>query len=385
MEKVYFSSYIIFFIIILALIFAIFEIFIFKLISKSYFGLYPILVFSFLNCLTLFILYHSIKGNFYSGGTIISLIILIAGGLVKFFVLSGKFSSNIFLNLLFEIITTVIITFSTFAFERFIFAITSTPESISRSVKENNLLSLRLKMWLGGNDLFLKKPVSVAIQNNNLYALKIFFTSSNDPDILFHALESNLNRNNDWNIIKMMIDFGKENNKSKKECFLYALNYSSKEIKYCLENGYNIKDYPDAILEVIDRHSFHENKDNMEELKQKIDLLISEGADVNNKQNGAKVSPLIFTVMQYPDLKDLIKYLILKGADVNLSADGSADWMNWKDVAAGTTPLMISAKLGHKENIQILLMNGALKNKKDSNGKTAYDYSKKEDLKKMLL
>ena len=93
---------------------------------------------------------------------------------------------------------------------------------------------------------------------------------------------------------------------------------------------------------------------------------------------------MLFCVSQYPDLKEVIKYLISKGANVNLGAEGNAEWMNWIDVAAGATPLMISAKLGDIENIKILLNIGVDKKIKDNKGITAYEYAQSEEVKKML-
>ena len=274
MDKIYFSSYVIFFTIIFALILSIFEIFLFKSQTKSPFNLVQFIIFCLLNSATIFIIYLSIKGNFYSGGAIASGIILIISTLIKIFFLSEKFSSNIIFILLLETGTIAAITLSTFALEKFILTISSTPETVSSSIQENNLFSLRLNMWLGGDYLFLKEPANIASRNNNFDALKILLSSSNDPDILLHALEGNPDRNNDWKIIKLMIDYGKEHNTSKKICFYYSLNYSANELKYCLENGYKIKDYPDAILEAIERHNLVENKNKIDDLKKKIDILL---------------------------------------------------------------------------------------------------------------
>src|SRR5579871_491466 len=78
---------------------------------------------------------------------------------------------------------------------------------------------------------------------------------------------------------------------------------------------------------------------------QRVQILLSEGVDVNERDEGEEQTPLMRAV-QVGDMT-LVKMLIAHGADVRAQDD------------AGNTALMFAAQRGDYQIVQVLLENGA--------------------------
>jgi ankyrin repeat protein len=88
------------------------------------------------------------------------------------------------------------------------------------------------------------------------------------------------------------------------------------------------------------------------------------GADVNAK-NVDGWTPLHEAA--FGGRKEIVELLISNGADVNAKHDGF-----------GTTPLHRAAYRGHKEIVELLIGKGADVNAKNANGETPIDWAKGE-------
>lgn len=129
--------------------------------------------------------------------------------------------------------------------------------------------------------------------------------------------------------------------------YLYEDSYSYEDDEYIYEE--DLVDSPPVIQAV------------MEEDKKKLEQLVAEGADIDEKDAEG------YTALQYAvswgDI-ETAKWLIENGSNVN-----STD--NW-----GSTPLMNAVyNVADVELVELLLTNGADKTLEDSEGKTAYDYA----------
>jgi len=98
--------------------------------------------------------------------------------------------------------------------------------------------------------------------------------------------------------------------------------------------------------------------------------LVKSGADIFAVDNeGVSVFDMAIT---YNNL-DMVKYIIEKGVDVNTTKRKS-----------GFTPLMCASSYGRYDVAKLLLKEGADKQKIDSSGLSAHDYSRKMNKKSIL-
>lgn len=129
--------------------------------------------------------------------------------------------------------------------------------------------------------------------------------------------------------------------------YLYEDSYSYEDDEDLYEE--ELMDYPNVIQAV------------MEEDKEKLEQLVVEGADIDEKDTEG------YTALQYAvswgDI-ETAEWLIENGSNVNTTD-------NW-----GSTPLMNAVyNVADIELVELLLTNGADKTLEDSEGKTAYDYA----------
>lgn len=137
-----------------------------------------------------------------------------------------------------------------------------------------------------------------------------------------------------------------------------------------------------------------------------ISLLVDSGADINSANGYSGDTPLIIAISN--NRPEVVKFLVKKGADVNkanrfgitpfwgLCAKGNFELTNFiidkadinfpgkiferidgkQKIITGVTPLMISAKNGHLDIVELLLKNGAKIRLKDSLGRSVLEYAR---------
>lgn len=272
--------------------------------------------------------------------------------------------------------------------------VSTTPDesALEASVRNNALLKLRVQLWMGGSDTHLQRPVEAAFETRNFDALAILYAYGNDNQLIRYQA-GEMDESTTLKSIELMIVHGKRSNPGYKKCFYYSMHYGLPQLEFALNNGgYAVADFPDAMVEAVVAamtYTFQpeaiKNDNRYDEFDKKIKRLIDYGFDINARTNGSKATALLnFLATGIAEEEKVLQILLHHGADVNLPALGTAEWMNWNDIPAGTTPLMMAVQKGQASYAQILLQAGADKSHKDFTGKTALDYAVDADLKKLL-
>jgi|GEM_PF-6530628 len=262
---------------------------------------------------------------------------------------------------------------------------------LETSVRNDALIKLRFQMWMGGSDVNLQRPVEAAFQTGNMDALAILYAYSNDAQVITYGTEGR-DEVNGPKAMQLLITHGKRSNPAYRQSFYYSLLHGVPELEFALKNGdYPVEDYPDAIVEAVlaaadyASDSAGQTTGFYEDFDRKISLLKDHGFDINGRKNGSNASALMnFLELGNSHEEKVLQILLKHGADVNLPATGNAEWLNWSDFPAGTTPLMMAARLNQVKYARILLDAGADTGRKDSTGKTAFDYATDDDLKSLL-
>ncbi|MCK4635772.1 MAG: ankyrin repeat domain-containing protein [Candidatus Moranbacteria bacterium] len=187
-------------------------------------------------------------------------------------------------------------------------------------------------------------------------------------------------------------------------------NLSEEDEKFLRESLGNPKNIEDRLDPVCKRHemckpiSMASFKGNIK----MVNLLLDVGVDIDGKTGESGDTPLIFAIMQ--ENRELVELLISRGANVNeknffnMSAFGGVCGMgneeyvrlfleNGADVnqilsrkfseddepSQDVTPLIFATRENNLNVVKLLIEAGADKSLKDSNDKTALDYAEKQN------
>lgn len=102
-----------------------------------------------------------------------------------------------------------------------------------------------------------------------------------------------------------------------------------------------------------------------------MQLLINNGADINNNMNHVGNTPLHFASIF--GFLHIVRFLIANGADVNIKNN------------ANITPLHAAAEAGHVTIVKMLLNSDAQINEKNNDQKTPLDVAKTDEIKNILI
>jgi hypothetical protein len=238
--------------------------------------------------------------------------------------------------------------------------------------------SLEMMMWLSiRNATDMRILVNEAIIGDSPESLKVLFRHGASPeeDYWINQAKSAATQ---WLVVKFLLDNGAVPNHHAIRLDEYALNYAVDVLQYCIDKGFDPKQYPHIIHYALTNQPLQSpaapRPEEYQSIIQKMQLLLAHGADINGEDH-YKFTPLFTALGLGYDMEPVITFMLSKGAQVNTRSVNKLYLSDWRALPAGITPLILAVASNKKKYVAMLLKHGADTSIHDEDGKTVWDYA----------
>jgi len=271
-------------------------------------------------------------------------------------------------------------------------AINPTRSNLQQAIRDKYNWKLDTMLWISvRSEPNMTILVNEAISDGNDDAVRRLIRRGADVGGSYRF--SDATRETQWQLTKWYLDSG-----AKPEDFAHmdrmppfeeiAVKNHIPDLEYCFKKGFDPRKYPDVITTLINEQPLIENDvlqpGLIQELNDKLLILLKHGADINGKDRSG-FPPILHLMFQRTELPAVLSLLIEKGANINVQSPAPIYPNQRPELPPGLTPLMLAAMDKHSQYVAILVKSGADKTLRDTKGLSAMDYAKKENAGEAIL
>ena len=279
--------------------------------------------------------------------------IYIAGKIFLYFIVVKNPAHSIFL---FSALTMPFFAIISYIFLTMFSYINPTLDNMKQAIEAKQAWSLETMMWLSiKNATDMRMLVNDAIVVDNPEALKILFRHGASPeeDYWIHQAKSPATQ---WLVLKFLIENGVGRQHYAIRLDEYALNYSVDVLKYCIDKGFDPKQYAHIMHYALTNQPLQSpsavRPEEYQSIIQKMQLLLEHGADMNGEDH-YKFTPLFTALGLQYDMAPVITFMITKGANVNAKSVNKLYLSNRRELPAGMTPLMLATATNQNRHVAV--------------------------------
>jgi hypothetical protein len=168
-------------------------------------------------------------------------------------------------------------------------------------------------MWLSiRNATDMRILVNEAIVVDNPEALKVLFRHGASPEENYWIQQAK-SPDTQWLVLKFLIDNGAGMQHHAIRLDEYALNYSVDVLKYCIDKGFDPKQYAHIMHYALTNQPLQSpsavRPEEYQSIIQKMQLLLEHGADMNGEDH-YKFTPLFTALGLQYDMAPVITFMI---------------------------------------------------------------------------